>query len=69
MSTKVQNLVPFETSALFCSNCGMLLKLESNSSTSQCKFCNHITNVSGIFAFEHSIDLIGNEVVTKKEFN
>ena len=46
---RVQNIVPFRTSAVFCKNCGMMLKMESNKGTADCRFCNHVTNIAGIF--------------------
>jgi DNA-directed RNA polymerase I subunit RPA12 len=58
---KIQStVVPFRTSAVFCSNCGMMLTLESHSSSAECRFCKQITSVAA---------LLGNEVVTKKELN
>lgn len=57
---QVQNLVPFQTSAVFCHNCGMMLQLSSHAPTAECRFCKHVTNIS---------DLVGQEVVTKKELN
>ena len=37
-----------------------MLRLESHSPTAECRFCKEVTNI---------IDLVGNEVVTKKELN
>ena len=44
----VQNLVPFRTSAVFCFNCGMMLRLDSHSSQAECRFCKEITKISGM---------------------
>lgn len=57
---QVQNIVPFQTSAVFCHNCGMMLRLESHSATAECRFCKQVTNIA---------DLVGTEVVTRKELN
>ncbi|TNV71030.1 hypothetical protein FGO68_gene11530 [Halteria grandinella] len=54
----VQNLIPFHTSAVFCSNCGMMLALESHTPVATCRFCRHQTQLR---------DLVDTEVVTKKE--
>jgi uncharacterized CHY-type Zn-finger protein len=59
-SSQVQSLLPFRTSAVFCGHCGMLLPLTSHAPTAECRFCKHVTSIA---------DLVGNEVVTKKELN
>lgn len=46
--SKVQNLVTFSTSAVFCQTCGMMLRLESHSSTAECRFCKEVTNISSL---------------------
>ena len=56
----MQSLLPFRTSAVFCGHCGMLLPLTSHAPTAECRFCKHVTNIA---------DLVGNEVVTRKELN
>jgi hypothetical protein len=38
----------------------MLLPLTSHAPTAECRFCKHVTNIA---------DLVGNEVVTRKELN
>jgi DNA-directed RNA polymerase I subunit RPA12 len=38
----------------------MLLPLTSHAPTAECRFCKHVTSIA---------DLLGNEVVTKKELN
>jgi DNA-directed RNA polymerase I subunit RPA12 len=38
----------------------MMLSLESHSATAECRFCKQVTRVA---------DLLGNEVVTRKELN
>lgn len=38
----------------------MMLRLESHSQLAECQFCKQVTNIA---------DLVGNEVVTKMEFN
>jgi DNA-directed RNA polymerase subunit M/transcription elongation factor TFIIS len=62
MSSSIQqpNLIPFRTSAVFCSACGMLLPLTSTQTHAECRFCKHVTAIA---------DLVGNEVVTRKELN
>ena len=64
----IQNLVPFKTSALFCSNCGMMLKLESSSDTCVCRFCSNVTSIKGKHYDKSSnhLDLVGDVVTTKK---
>ena len=57
MEVETGYVVPFQTSAIFCVNCGMLLRLESSSSKIQCKFCKQVTDIK---------DLMGEEVVTSK---
>ena len=42
------NVVPFQTTALFCKQCGMLLKLESANPRVQCKFCHATTNIDAL---------------------
>ena len=55
--TQEQMVCPFQTSAIFCSTCGMLLRLESAQSRTPCKFCNQVTDIK---------DLLSEEVVTRK---
>lgn len=50
-------LVAFHTSAVFCSNCGMMLALESHTPVATCRFCKHQTALK---------DLVDTEVVTSK---
>ena len=52
--------MPFSTSAVFCGSCGMLLPLSSNQTHAECRFCKQLTSIA---------DLVGNEVVTRKELN
>ena len=60
-SARVQNIVPFASSALFCENCGMMLALDTNMGpVITCKFCKHNSEIS---------KLIGSEIVHKKVFN
>ena len=60
--SQIQNIVPFKTGALFCQNCGMMLKLTQNcGSTVTCKFCQHKSDINSLIGIE-------NEVVHKKEF-
>ena len=39
---------PFQTSAMFCQTCGMLLRLESTRSTITCQFCHTHTPVQSL---------------------
>ena len=41
-------LVPFATSANFCSQCGMLLRLESTRSLVECRFCHQKVKIEDI---------------------
>jgi len=58
MSSATQQLLcPFQTSAIFCHTCGMLLRLESAQSRTVCKFCHQVTDIK---------NLLSDEVVTRK---
>ena len=58
---------PFETSALFCANCGMLLQLHQLSSSSTgritCQFCQHQTDLNKL------LESSGATIVHTKTFN
>ena len=68
-----QQFCPFKTSTVFCSSCGMLLRLESTTTKTTCKFCQTVTDIKGklilLIKYRFCIDHMNDEVVTIKKLS